>query len=322
MYASSGGQCALSRGGLPVIICAMPSILFYIVTPTFNSISWLPQCVRSVADQAGMVRVHHHVQDGGSSDGTVAWLEKWSRSHENDPDYRFTWESAEDAGMYDAVNKAWERMPEDADFMAHLNSDEQYLPGALAAVAEEAAKMPEADILLGAYIILDKDSRYIAHRLPVLPRAWSSWLVCACITNSCFHRVKKFREHGIRFDNQWKIIGDLVFYSELARAGLNFALIAATTSAFICTGGNLAWTDASRVEAARYKRTVPFWAVWFHALIEKWVNKKRIFRRIGRRLDTEYSIYLPGMDVRKGTRIHHPTVRWKRRTVSHEPMES
>lgn len=186
---------------------------FYIVTPTFNSLQWLPRCVRSVADQVGGgVEVHHHVQDGGSSDGAVQWLEAWKQAHDGLEGYTFTYTSEKDRGMYDAINRAWDLLPADADMTAHLNSDEQYLPGALSEIALWQQRKPRAEVLLGTYIITDDKNQYICHRRPVIPRAWSSWLNCACITNSAFYRADAFRQRRPRFDIRWRCIGDLVFF--------------------------------------------------------------------------------------------------------------
>ena len=107
---------------------------FYIVTPAYNALQWLQGCVRSVADQVKEgVEVHHHVQDGGSTDGTPSWLKTWQEEHQGVSGYTFTFESAKDAGMYDALNMAWEKIPSDAGVTAHLNCDEQYLPGGIGA---------------------------------------------------------------------------------------------------------------------------------------------------------------------------------------------
>ena len=46
---------------------------FSIITPSFNPSPWLPLCIASVADQA--VDVEHIVQDAGSTDGTLDWLQ-------------------------------------------------------------------------------------------------------------------------------------------------------------------------------------------------------------------------------------------------------
>ena len=137
---------------------------FYIVTPAFNAIQWLPRCVRSVADQVGGgIEVHHHVQDGGSDDGSVEWLSAWQMEHADVSGYAFSYESKGDEGMYDAINKSWDLLPDDADMTAHLNADEQYLPGALAEVSAWCTKKTGADVLLGIYIISDAENQYICH---------------------------------------------------------------------------------------------------------------------------------------------------------------
>lgn len=300
----------------------MKTVRFYIVTPTFNSLAWLPQCIRSVADQAQDVIVHHHVQDGGSTDGTIAWLEDWASKSSSLPNYVFTWESAHDDGMYDAINKAWARMPEDTDWTAHINSDEQYLPGVLAEVARKALQKPKTDVLLASYLILDKDARYIAQRFPIRPKKWLSWLNCCAATNSCFHRAESFRKHGIRFDIQWKSIGDLVFYRDMVRAGIRFDIINQTTSAFICTGVNLAWCEKSMAEERRYHRMIPSWAPRWQCVIYRWINLKRMMRSMLHHLEKRYSVYVSDSDQRKEFMINQPTVRWKLRMVSQEREEA
>src|SRR5262245_24738716 len=112
---------------------AMP--LFSIATPSFRSSSWLKLCIASVADQKG-VSFEHIVQDAGSDDGTLDWLPK---------DPRVQTFVEKDSGMYDAVNRAWRRSR--GEFLSYLNCDEQYLPGALAAVAEFFQAHPEVDIV-------------------------------------------------------------------------------------------------------------------------------------------------------------------------------
>ena len=244
---------------------------FYIVTPSFNSMQWLPRCIRSVADQVrDGLEVHHHVQDGGSKDGLPDWLQQWRDSHQGIPGYTFTFESGKDKGMYDAINLAWEKLPENADMTAHINSDEQYAPGALAAVAEHMARHPKADILLGAYIIMDAHGRYICHRRPVKPCKLGSRLTCELMTCATFHRADPFRKHGVRFDTRYRSLADLVFYRDIvARSPKVISTPSLITSFFTVTGDNLAWQSISAKEWEQYRKTglTPFlskhylWAV-------------------------------------------------------------
>src|SRR5437588_12782934 len=96
-------------------------VRFSIITPSYRSSRWLKLCVASVADQG--VELEHIVQDAGSDDGTLDWLPQ---------DKRVKAFVENDQGMYDAVNRGLCRST--GDLLAYLNCDEQYLPGALAAV--------------------------------------------------------------------------------------------------------------------------------------------------------------------------------------------
>lgn len=114
-----------------------------IITPSFNQLDYLKRCIASVADQAveGMahpvehastgqvgaerIEIHHHIQDGGSTDGTVDWLRQYNaevRCQQSDVSevspkaeglkpnaYSFTFSSEKDEGMYDAINKGIQR---------------------------------------------------------------------------------------------------------------------------------------------------------------------------------------------------------------------
>ena len=113
---------------------------FSIITPSFRQLDWLKLCAASIADQAG-VRVEHLVQDAGSGETMLAWAAEWKRKCETE-DGRFSFQLAmeKDDGMYDAVNRGLRRAS--GELLAYLNCDEQYLPGALATVADYFAKNP------------------------------------------------------------------------------------------------------------------------------------------------------------------------------------
>lgn len=291
---------------------------FYVVTPTYNALSWLQRCVRSVADQiAAGVEVHHHVQDGGSADGTPTWLDAWQRECRNISGYTFTYESAKDAGMYDAINTAWEKMPADADITAHLNSDEQYLPEALKGVADAFHNHSDAEIVLGTYIVVDAESRYICHRRPVRPGFLRSQTVCEIITCSCFHRVDVFLQHGIRFDTSYKALADMVFYRTIVAARPVFCVQPGLlTSVFTVTGENLAWSDRADKEWKKEMASLPRFVSKSHGLSYRISNLLRRFADWFTPAPENYGIYMPEQENRSLFRINHPTAHWGMRTVS------
>ena len=295
-------------------------MFFYIVTPAYNALGWLQRCIRSVADQAGRgVQVHHHVQDGGSADGTAAWLEQWRREHADSPDYTFTYESERDKGMYDAINRAWEKMPAGAAVTAHINADEQYLPGALAGVSAAFSAQPQADIVLGTYVIVDNDQRYICHRRPITPHRWTSATVCEIITCSCFHRAESFRAHGIRFNTKYRALADVVFYREIVNHGQRYAVCPELlTTAFTVTGENLAWSETSRREWEEEQRLLPWYVTRRHGIAYRWCNLKRMLTDRRCIPPRSYSIFLGDSTARTVITINHPTCRWGCRTVSED----
>src|SRR5574339_171123 len=123
---SAGGDQAASTNRGP----AAP--LFSVITPSLRAARWLPLCIASVADQG--IPVEHIVQDAGSDDGTWEWL---------GGERRVTAFREPDAGMYDGINRGLRRAT--GSLVAYLNADEQYLPGALAAVARAFAEDPAVD---------------------------------------------------------------------------------------------------------------------------------------------------------------------------------
>lgn len=286
---------------------------FYIVTPCFNALNWLKNCVRSVADQAETgIEVHHHIQDGLSKDGTPEWLEQWKQEHAGIPGYTFTYESAKDAGMYDAINTAWSKLPEDADVTAHLNSDEQYLPHALKGVAEAYSRHPKAEIIEGTYIITDAAGHYHCHRRPVQPHKWTSMRVCELITCSTFHRADTFRRHGIRFDTRFRVYGDVVFYRDIVCAGVKIVtkpqLI---TTTFAMTGGNLAWAESSKAEAQLLDSATPSLYLKLFPLARIYSNGMRRIVDCFCRPPEQYSLYTAESSNRTTEQICAPTCRWQ-----------
>lgn len=293
---------------------------FYIITPVLNSLSWLKRCVYSVADQVqDGVEVYHFVQDGASSDGTAEWLQQWQQETSDRPGYKFGFESVADAGMYDALNKAWEKLPADADITAHLNSDEQYMPGVLARVAGEFAEHPEVELVVGAYYVVDAESRYICHRRPVKPWRWTSQAACEIITCTCFHRADSFAKHGIRFDTRFRSLSDMVFFRDLVNHSVSVRVMPELiTSLFAVTGENLGWSDITEQEWKVVLSGMPIGITrsrWMSNFVS---SARRRWCDLFLDKPREYALYLPGEESRSIRAIQHPTSHWGCRSVSNE----
>ena len=126
-----------------------------IVTPSYQQATYLAETMRSVLEQPG-VECQYVVQDGGSTDGSVALIQQRAAQ-------LHAWESGRDGGQADAIARGFAKTsggPDDV--MAWINSDDTYQPGALAYVAEYFARHPDVDVLYGHRIVVDEASQEIA----------------------------------------------------------------------------------------------------------------------------------------------------------------
>jgi glycosyltransferase involved in cell wall biosynthesis len=103
-----------------------------VVTGTYNQGPFIEETIRSVALQ-GYPNLEYMIFDGGSTDETVAIIEKY----DGVIDY---WESKSDRGHGHAVNKGYGRAT--GDIVASLNSDDIYTPGALLRVGKAFMDSP------------------------------------------------------------------------------------------------------------------------------------------------------------------------------------
>lgn len=224
---------------------------FSIITPSFRSSEWLKLCIASVADQQG-VSFEHIVQDSCSDDGTQDWLPR-------EPRVKAFIEK--DSGMYDAVNRGLRRAS--GELMAYLNCDEQYLPGALEAVAEAFRRRPELDIVLADTVVTDSDGGFICCRKSMVPWRMLAWTFVPTITSSIFFHRRVVDEFNLFFDVRWRDLGDVTWMQEALQLRLKMAVLRRYTSAFADTGENMNLKPNAVREKRRWARMRPWWVRWF-----------------------------------------------------------
>lgn len=119
--------------------------MFSIVIPSWNNLTYLQLCVRSIREHSAYPhQLIVHVNDG--NDGTLAWV------REQGIDYTH---SAGNAGICIAVNGAAALAT--MDYIVYMNDDMYVLPGWDTAVVEEIRQLPDDCFLFSATMIEPTD---------------------------------------------------------------------------------------------------------------------------------------------------------------------
>lgn len=122
-----------------------------IVTPSFNDSAYLEETLQSVLEQ-GYPNLEYIVIDGGSQDGSVDIIRKFERQ-------LTYWVSERDNGMYDALQKGFERST--GEIMGWINSDDRHHRGSLFTLAEIFSEHKAVNWIQGVPNIIDESGRVL-----------------------------------------------------------------------------------------------------------------------------------------------------------------
>lgn len=186
-----------------------------IITPTFNRGHMIGAAIASAWEQSSPP-LEHVVIDGASSDDTLRRLSQFPQ---------LTVISEPDRGLYDAINKGI-RMAT-GDVIMLLNSDDQLLPGAIAAAQQAFADNPEADSVCGR--ILLGQSGAAGHNFeigsPAMQKLRAGDVISGLpLTNARFFRRDVFAKIG-GFDQRFPVLADRDFLGRFYLAGFSTAVI-------------------------------------------------------------------------------------------------
>ena len=142
-------QLPVTNNKLPISNLQSQTPLVSIITPSYNQAPYLEQTIRSVLIQ-DYPNLEYIVVDGGSTDGSVAIIQKYAGHLD-------WWESEPDSGQAEAINKGFARA--NGEIVAWLNSDDLYLPNAIAKAVTELQDHPEVGMVYGNAVTIDQDGR-------------------------------------------------------------------------------------------------------------------------------------------------------------------
>jgi len=232
-----------------------------IVTPSYNQGEFIEETIRSVLLQ-GYPALDYLIMDGGSTDGSVDILRKYSI-------WLTYWVSEPDRGQTHAINKGLKRVT--GDLVAWLNADDTYVPGAL---SEAAAVMAVADgpaFVYGDCQQIDEMGRPLGMYKGACDGLESILLFRAHVHQpTIFFRRSLLEEVGY-LDESLNYAMDCEFYMRvvgrhdiqcISRVLANFRIHPAskTSQDFLASiqeriaAGRKYWSDPSRIERLRYVR--------------------------------------------------------------------
>lgn len=196
----------------------------YLLTPCYNAVQTIERTIKSIAEQQGDFFVHYHVQDGGSTDGTVALLERWRKTLAQHPNCRFSFESKADKGLYDALVKGFAAqgaMPPDS-FMGWINADDILLPGTLGFIANVAESLPHVEWVGGQEHVTDSNGDILLAGKVFFPQSFVAEGLCdgkhwsLLQQEGSFWKVSLWQKAG-GIDPTFRLAGDWDLWRRMAR---------------------------------------------------------------------------------------------------------
>lgn len=211
--------------------------LVTVITAVFNGKPYIDLCIESVLKQ-DYPNVEHIVIDGGSTDGTIDVLNKYSEQ-------LAFWRSEPDNGVYDAWNKAL--AVANGEWICFLGADDEFQPGAISTYMKFASEHPELEYI-------SSQERWVHssgyERIRGGPWKWKRFIRSMCVAHvGSMHHRSLFKRLGT-YDTSFGSAADYEFLLR-AQSSLRAGFIPAIT--VMMRAGGMSNTLGAFAEATRAK---------------------------------------------------------------------
>lgn len=205
--------------------------LFSIVIANYNFGRFLGDAIQSILDQKLGADVEVIICDGGSTDDSVAVIQRFAGGLS--PDTQRTaeeaqaagsnitwWCSEKDAGQSAAFNKGFSHAH--GRFLTWLNADDVLTPGALSSVATKIQRNPRCEWFVGSSLWTDEALKvkkcFCAHRFSWLRARWG--FVCVGSPSSFF--TKRLLDSVGGVDDTLHYVMDTDLWHKFINAGARY----------------------------------------------------------------------------------------------------
>jgi len=236
-----------------------------IVTPSFNQGRFLEETILSVLNQ-GYPNLEYILIDGGSSDQSLEVIRRYE-------EHLAYWISEKDRGQVDAINKGLNRSS--GDIFAFINSDDVYLPGTFAAVAEHFERYPASEWVCGDTIMFGDECPTELIRANV-PRSAAHCLSWAYKAPQPGHFWKLGLVQG-GFDEAWPYDFDHDMYVRLLLAGHTCEHIPLTFAAYRLHPVSKTIAEGHR-QIAEFERSAEVYEGRLAGADRRWCRSTRFLR--------------------------------------------
>jgi glycosyltransferase involved in cell wall biosynthesis len=245
----------------------MSAPILSIITVCFNSESTIRQAILSVG-QSKTDLIEYIVVDGGSNDATLGIIQ----NHLDIIDILLV---GHDEGIFDAMNKGL--LAASGLFVAYLNSDDVYLPGATSAFLQLMANSSfVGDVIYGDWIGTRRNGRqYLAQANHHLKARYQLCHQAMAIRRSSFPSP-----HG--FNCRYRLCADFDLLLRLQQQRARFVKIDQPLVCFSEAGASSKYLMRSAIESIyiRLTRSKPPWSIIFALRVIAFAFKEQFTRSV------------------------------------------